>query len=79
MENLGEIVRRLHAAKVEFVLVGGLAAVRHGSSYVTYHVDICVPLEIENFRRTEAIGRPQDMIVVAQLRAIQEQFKKHKG
>jgi hypothetical protein len=53
MENLAEIVRRLHAADVKFVVIGGLAAVRHGASYVTYDVDICVPLEAENFRKIE--------------------------
>jgi hypothetical protein len=53
MENLGEILRRLHAAEVEFVLIGGLAAVHHGTSYATYDVDICVPLQLVNFRRIE--------------------------
>jgi hypothetical protein len=161
MENLGEIVKRLYAAEVRFVLIGGLAAVRHGISYMTYDVDVCVPLEAENFRKIEraitdlhprfrqrkdipfvlsddvlrdlknlylqtdlgpldclgevkgigdysvalsksqsasfpfgtvqvlkieplirakeAIGRPQDLIVVAQLRAIQERLEKNKG
>src|ERR1051325_970407 len=53
MENLAEIVRRLHVAEAKFVVIGGLAAVRHGTSYVTYDVDICVPLEAENFRKIE--------------------------
>lgn len=53
MENLSEILRRLHDAQVKFVLIGGMAAVRHGADYVTIDVDICVPLEADNFRRIE--------------------------
>jgi hypothetical protein len=57
MERLTELLRRLHSAGVEFVLVGGLAAVRHGTCYVTYDVDICIPIERENVRKIEnAIG-----------------------
>jgi hypothetical protein len=51
MENLAEILSRLHAAGVEFVLIGGLAAVQHGASYATYDVDICVPLDLQNLER----------------------------
>src|SRR5678815_4407202 len=53
MEKLAEILRRLYDAKVEFVLIGGLAAVQHGTSYSTYDVDVCVPLSRENVRRIE--------------------------
>ena len=53
METLTEIVRRLHLAEVQFVLIGGLAAVRHGASYTTYDVDICVPKEADNFKKIE--------------------------
>ena len=35
-----ELVHLLFAQDVEFVLVGGLAAVIHGSAYVTYDVDV---------------------------------------
>jgi hypothetical protein len=54
MENFREILSRLHHSGVEFVLIGGLAAVRHGASYVTYDVDVCVPLGPANLKR---IGR----------------------
>jgi hypothetical protein len=50
MDSLGEIVRRLHVAKVQFVIIGGLAAVKHGTCYVTYDVDVCVPEDAENFK-----------------------------
>ncbi|HEX7859786.1 MAG TPA: hypothetical protein VF773_05630 [Verrucomicrobiae bacterium] len=50
MDSLGEILRRLHQSKVQFVIIGGLAAVKHGTSYVTYDVDICVPKDAGNFK-----------------------------
>jgi len=53
MHSLTEILRRLFVAEVQFVLIGGLAAVKHGTSYLTYDVDICVPLDNENFKRIE--------------------------
>lgn len=49
MDKLTELLRRIHSAKVEFVLIGGLAAVKHGTSYLTYDVDICVPADSGNF------------------------------
>src|SRR5881628_1993722 len=51
MESLAQIISRLHGAGVEFVLVGGIAAVRHGASYLTYDVDICVPVAPDNFKK----------------------------
>lgn len=41
MQNLSELTRRLIALQVEFVLVGGFAAVAHGVTLVTRDVDIC--------------------------------------
>jgi hypothetical protein len=41
MQNLSELTRRLIAGRVEFVLVGGFAAVAHGVTLVTRDVDIC--------------------------------------
>jgi hypothetical protein len=35
--------------RVAFVLVGGMAAVAHGSSQLTRDLDICVPLSGDNF------------------------------
>lgn len=36
------LLRRLVAEKVEFILVGGLAAIAHGSASVTEDVDVCI-------------------------------------
>jgi hypothetical protein len=41
MQNLNELMRRLISSQVEFVLVGGFAAVAHGVTLVTRDVDIC--------------------------------------
>ncbi len=36
------LLRRLQTEKVEFVLVGGMAAIAHGSAAVTQDVDVCI-------------------------------------
>jgi hypothetical protein len=57
MQNLSELVSRLIAAEVEFVLVGGFAAVAHGVTLVTRDVDICCRFtEINLMRIQEAFA-----------------------
>ncbi len=41
MIELETIVNRLAKGKVRFVIVGGVAATVHGSSYITDDLDIC--------------------------------------
>jgi hypothetical protein len=53
MQNLSELVGRLIAAEVEFVLVGGLAAVAHGATLVTRDVDICCRFTEANLMRIQ--------------------------
>ncbi|MEO5802486.1 MAG: hypothetical protein ABIR24_03085 [Verrucomicrobiota bacterium] len=53
MENLTEILRRLHDAKVEFSLIGGLASRHYGVTLVTEDVDVCARFTVENLRRIE--------------------------
>src|SRR6266545_7090747 len=50
-----EILRRLVAADVRFVLVGGLAAQAHGSPSLTGDVDICYARDAENLERLAAV------------------------
>ena len=45
------LLRRLVAAGVEFVVVGGVAARAHGSAMSTDDLDITAPLTVENVRR----------------------------
>src|SRR5688572_7004297 len=53
MQHLSELVRRLIAGHVEFVLVGGFAAVAHGVMLVTRDVDICCRFSESNLMRIQ--------------------------
>lgn len=53
MQNLAELTRRLIAAEVEFVLVGGFAAIAHGVIRSTLDVDICCRFSEENLMRIQ--------------------------
>lgn len=44
------LLRRLATEKVEFVLVGGMAAIAHGSLSVTEDVDVCVRFDEATLR-----------------------------
>ncbi len=47
MASTLDLLRRLSAEKVEYVLVGGMAAIAHGSSTVTEDVDVCIRFDLE--------------------------------
>ena len=49
-----EVIRLLGRHEVRYVLVGGLAAVTHGSSLVTVDVDICHATDRDNLERLAA-------------------------
>lgn len=51
MQSFSQLLGRLADAGLEFVIVGGFAAVSHGSAYVTKDVDICVVLSDENITK----------------------------
>jgi hypothetical protein len=53
MQNLSELTRRLIASHVEFVLVGGFAAVAHGVTLVTRDVDVCCRFSEANLMRIQ--------------------------
>lgn len=53
MPDFVGLLRRLTEAGVDYVLVGGLAAVAHGCSMVTQDVDICIRLGSENLERLQ--------------------------
>lgn len=53
MQNLTELMRRLVAAEVEFVLVGGLAAMAHGVARATRDMDICCRFSEANLMRIQ--------------------------
>lgn len=51
----GEIIRRLVAARVRFVVIGGLAAQAHGSPSATFDLDIVPSWESDNLRRLAGV------------------------
>jgi len=51
MADLELLIQRLLDHQVEFVLVGGMAAVAHGVTLVTRDVDVCCRFEFENLQR----------------------------
>ncbi len=53
VQNDRAILGRLSQAQVEFVVIGGVCAVLHGVSVVTFDLDICGPFSEANLRRLE--------------------------
>ena len=51
MQNFSHILQRLTEAGLDFVIVGGFAAISHGSSYLTRDVDICAVLTPGNIAK----------------------------
>ncbi len=57
MQNFSQLLQRLSDAELDFVIVGGFAAITHGSAYLTRDVDICAVLTEENVARLrQALG-----------------------
>src|SRR5690349_14298239 len=54
MDPLFQILKRLSDNGVEYVLIGGMAAVVHGSSVGTQDVDVLAPMTDENLCRIHA-------------------------
>ena len=48
MPELANIIRHLIKHDIKFVLVGGYAAIAHGSTMMTQDVDICLDFSTEN-------------------------------
>jgi len=51
MASTLDLLKRLNNCAVEYVLVGGVAAVVHGSQLVTGDLDICAPLDAPNLAK----------------------------
>jgi|ERR1700677_4403901 len=54
MTHLEQLLQRLIRHEVEFVLVGGYAAMLYGVSLVTRDVDVCAPFNFENLGKIHA-------------------------
>jgi hypothetical protein len=48
MQPLNQLLERFVRAEVECVLIGGFAAIAHGSSLQTRDVDVCIRLGEKN-------------------------------
>ena len=51
MPDLEKLIAKLVEAGVDFVIVGGVAGTVHGSSYVTYDLDVCYARDDHNLQR----------------------------
>lgn len=51
MPSLERLLERFILGDVEFVVVGGYAAMIYGSTYVTQDVDLCCPLDSGNLQK----------------------------
>lgn len=51
MNDLNRLIQRLCDADIAFVIVGGFAAMLHGSSLVTRDLDVCAVLTTENVQK----------------------------
>lgn len=58
MIDLQSILPRLVSGSVEFVIIGGVAAAVHGSSYVTDDLDICYGRDETNLVRLASVIAP---------------------
>jgi hypothetical protein len=54
MPQLESLLERLTRAQVEFIVVGGFAAVAHGVTLLTEDIDVCCRLGSENLLRIQA-------------------------
>jgi hypothetical protein len=57
MGDLNSLLERLIRHKVDFVIVGGYAAVAHGSSLLTMDVDVCCDFTTGNILKLQAAVR----------------------
>ena len=54
-QDFNRLLQRLADSDLEFVIVGGYAAVMHGSSLVTRDLDVCALLTAENIEKLRSI------------------------
>lgn len=57
MTDLNRLLRRLCDADVEFIIVGGFAAMLHGSTLLTRDLDVCAVLSSANVEKLRDVLR----------------------
>lgn len=60
MQNTPELLRLLLDAEVQFVVVGGVAAIAHGSASFTVDFDVVAPLTVDNVGRVLRALQPYE-------------------
>lgn len=60
VSDLNRLLQRLCDAEVEFVIVGGFAAMLHGSTLLTRDLDVCAVLSSANVEKLRDILRDLD-------------------
>lgn len=65
MADLTQLLKKLLESDLQFVVVGGLAAVLHGSSQVTRDLDLCIALPAETIQKLRVILGPFHPIIRA--------------
>jgi hypothetical protein len=45
------LIKEFHRLGVEFIIIGGMAAVAHGSAYLTLDLDLCYSRKAENLEK----------------------------
>ena len=53
MRRFRELLSRLIRAKVDFVIIGGLATEVYGASLVTQDIDVCCDFSLDNLQRLD--------------------------
>ena len=62
MQDLRKLLKLLLENEIDFVLIGGFAAVVHGSTLVTQDLDICSSMSVENIEKLRLILKPYNPI-----------------
>ncbi|HEX8310794.1 MAG TPA: hypothetical protein VF614_05710, partial [Chthoniobacteraceae bacterium] len=62
MDNFDGLIGRLLARHVEFVVIGGYAAVTHGAIDVTRDLDICCPFTEPNLLKLQDALAPTNPV-----------------
>lgn len=55
MQDLKRLLKLLLENEIDFVLIGGFAAVVHGSTLVTQDLDICSSMSVENIEKLRSV------------------------
>lgn len=55
MQDLSKLLKTLLENDIDFVLIGGFAAVVHGSTLVTQDLDICSTMSVENIEKLRSV------------------------